>query len=270
MLSNLPQGELILVGDRGGSSYRLTEQPYYKGQRRAKQTPEEAKRHELFSQEYQQCLLLAEIFNVKVVAPQGLEADDCASIIAERYKDHAIVHFLTNDRDWLYSILESKNVMYTLDGQVFTDEYARLEYNVRNRNEWLWLKAITGDTGDNLKGIVKWHGAAQVTRDIEEADGDLDKVLRKVQEALDKPGRTTLRQEHIDAGRNVQTAFISNMKIAEPFTDYTHLTSAQIEEFNTAMRTKPSACSETELYSKSIEALGAPLMLTAKAKEIYL
>ncbi len=265
-LVDMPKGRIIFAGDVGKSSYRTEEQPWYKGHRRKDQTPEEIKKHKLFSKEYQICLDLVRHTKATLIAPTGVEADDVASIIEEKYRgtDTKVV-FLTNDRDWLFSTLGSDTELHTLDGQILDSDYVQMQYEVSNQRDWLLLKAMAGDSGDNLLGPVKFFGATKATAALRECT-DLDCLASVMEVFLNKDKRAHLRPEFED--KTIKGALESNLLIARPFTSYDMLTKKQHEQFVQQI-TRPKTANLTKFFNEAIDELGYPIMLNDSAQRVY-
>ena len=147
---------LIIAADWGSSSYRKEICPEYKQNRKekfAEQTEEEKIAFEEFFEEFEASLeLLAEDY--LVLRYKGVEADDIAAhLVKEKEKyDLEYIWLISSDRDW--DLLIQENVgrfSYVTRKEVRLDNW-REHYNV-SPEEYISLKCLTGDKGDNVPGI---------------------------------------------------------------------------------------------------------------------
>lgn len=147
---------LIIAADWGSSSYRKEICPDYKQNRKdkfAEQTEEERIAFEEFFEEFEESLeLLAEDY--LVLRYKGVEADDIAAhLVKEKEKyDLDYIWLISSDRDW--DLLIQENVgrfSYVTRKEVRLDNWSE-HYNV-SPEEYISLKCLTGDKGDNVPGI---------------------------------------------------------------------------------------------------------------------
>lgn len=147
---------LIIAADWGSSSYRKEICPDYKQNRKekfAEQTEEEKIAFEEFFEEFEASLeLLAEDY--LVLRYKGVEADDIAAhLVKEKEKyDLEYIWLISSDRDW--DLLIQENVgrfSYVTRKEVRLDNWSE-HYNV-SPEEYISLKCLTGDKGDNVPGI---------------------------------------------------------------------------------------------------------------------
>jgi 5'-3' exonuclease len=148
--------KIIIAADQGSSSYRKNILPDYKQNRKdkyAEQTEEEAEAFKKFFLEYEKTLVGLEC-NYPVLRYEGVEADDIAAHIV-RYKEHYNadnIWLISSDRDW--DLLIQPNVSrfsYVTRKETTVDNWSE-HYNVP-REEYISLKCLTGDKGDNVPGI---------------------------------------------------------------------------------------------------------------------
>ena len=168
--------EVIILGDRYGSKYRKDIYPDYKGNRKKKdQTPEEKDQFTEFINEYNHTLEVAkECF--KVVVIEGIEADDTISwFCLNKHRDFSDITILSTDKD--------------LD-QLVTPKVKRFSYVTRKEtnaenfeetvgvipSEFLLLKCLQGDSGDNIPGVAGIGGkrGAVIAREYCELELILD------------------------------------------------------------------------------------------------
>jgi 5'-3' exonuclease len=148
---------LIITADWGSSSYRKAISPDYKQNRKdkfAEQSEEERIAFEEFFEEFEASLdLLAEDY--VVLRYKGVEADDLAAhLVKEREKyDLEYIWLISSDRDW--DLLIQENVArfsYVTRKEVRVDNWNE-HYNV-TPEQYISLKCLTGDKGDNVPGIA--------------------------------------------------------------------------------------------------------------------
>jgi 5'-3' exonuclease len=148
---------LIITADWGSSSYRKAISPDYKQNRKdkfAEQSEEERIAFEEFFEEFEASLdLLAEDY--VVLRYKGVEADDLAAhLVKEREKyDLEYIWLISSDRDW--DLLIQENVArfsYVTRKEVRVDNWNE-HYNV-TPEQYISLKCLTGDKGDNVPGIT--------------------------------------------------------------------------------------------------------------------
>src|SRR5210317_51035 len=147
---------LIIAADWGSSSYRKEIHPEYKQNRKdkfAEQSEEERIAFEEFFEEFEASLnLLAEEY--VVLRYKGVEADDVAAHLVKEKEKYNLeyIWLISSDRDW--DLLIQENVgrfSYVTRKEVRLDNWHE-HYNV-TPEEYISLKCLTGDKGDNVPGI---------------------------------------------------------------------------------------------------------------------
>lgn len=168
----------------------------YKAQR--KETAPELKSQFILMQE------VLEKMNIKQFMNESYEADDFLGSLSERFKDEVMVFILTKDQDALQLVDENVRVwlmtskhkeMYseiglaygelTLPTGVFehTPETIRHFYGLKRPEQIVDMKAIEGDTSDNIPGVagvgsksvIPLLQAFDTVENLYEALQDLDK-----------------------------------------------------------------------------------------------
>ena len=148
--------EVIIAADWGSSSYRKELYPDYKQNRKekfAEQSEEERIAFEEFFEEFEATLeILAEDYIL--LRYKGVEADDVAAHLVK----HKIAYELENiwlvssDRDWDLLIQDTVSRFSYVTRKEVTLENWSEHYNVKPE-EYISLKCLTGDKGDNVPGI---------------------------------------------------------------------------------------------------------------------
>ena len=149
-------GSIAITGDWGGSSYRKKIFPEYKANRKEKyknQTEAEEKKIKKFFRELNDTLELLEEKGYPVLRYEGVEADDIAAyLVAHRetyMKDK--IWLISSDRDW--DLLISDKV--SRFSNVTTKEQTVDNWdNDVSIEEYISLKCLQGDKGDNIPGIA--------------------------------------------------------------------------------------------------------------------
>jgi len=147
---------VIITADWGSSTYRKSISPDYKQNRKdkfAEQSEAERLAFEEFFEEFEASLeVLAEDY--PVLRYKGVEADDIAAHLVkfkEKY-DLEYIWLISSDRDW--DLLIQENVgrfSYVTRKEVTLDNWKE-HYEV-SPEEYISLKCLTGDKGDNVPGI---------------------------------------------------------------------------------------------------------------------
>ena len=147
---------IIITADWGSSTYRKGISPEYKQNRKdkfAEQSEAERIAFEEFFEEFETSLeLLAEDY--PVLRYRGVEADDIAAHLV-KYKDKYNLEYIwliSSDRDW--DLLIQENVgrfSYVTRKEVRLDNWKE-HYDIKPE-EYISMKCLTGDKGDNVAGI---------------------------------------------------------------------------------------------------------------------
>ena len=165
---------IIITADWGSSTYRKTIAPDYKQNRKdkfAEQSEEERIAFEEFFEEFEESLnLLREEY--PILRYKGVEADDIAAHLVKcRQKyDLDYIWLISSDRDW--DLLIQENVgrfSYVTRKEVRLDNWKE-HYEV-SPEQYISLKCLTGDKGDNVPGIpgIGPKRAVQLIRDYGDA-----------------------------------------------------------------------------------------------------
>lgn len=150
--------KVVILTDKGKSSYRTSIFPEYKDNRRIirekKSEAEQRAQREWFEKMKEGIRIVED--SRKVFGYKGVEADDLASVLVEMYKDSGKfdhIWLLSTDGDW--DLLLSENVsrfsFYTRREYKLKDMYANSE--VDTPEQLASLKALQGDRKDNINGV---------------------------------------------------------------------------------------------------------------------
>ncbi len=147
---------ILITADWGSSSYRKKISPEYKQNRKdkiSKQTEEEQLQFEEFIEEFEASMeLLKE--NHTILRYKHVEADDIAAhLVKNREKyDLGTIWLISSDKDWDLLIQENVNRFSYVTRKEITIENWGQHYEV-SPQEYISLKCLTGDKGDNVPGI---------------------------------------------------------------------------------------------------------------------
>lgn len=275
------KGEIYLCFDIGHSDFREAEQSYYKGHRRnalAKKSPAEQAAHKLFNENYAKLPYLFRGLGVHVAAVPGVEADDLASLIVESYKDQpdTKITVITNDFDWFHMVVDSDTVRFYNGEDLYYKKDVQAKYSMTTRREFSVLKSITGDKSDNIKFVkflAEVKGTELFKRIYELYDNDPtdEHIIDELEGYVENSKRLVVHPFHVEDGRKtVREAFLSNMKIADPFTDMEHLTKKQRTQVEDILAAEaPITLDADSIYNKCVDLFGYPVELSAIAKRIY-
>lgn len=150
--------KVILVTDKGKSSYRVSLLPEYKANRKAAREKlseaEQRAKAEWFEKMKEGIRIVEE--EMRIFGYKGVEADDLTSIIVQTYSgtgefDH--IWMLSTDGDWdtLLAPDVSRYSFYTKREYRLEDMYENS--GVDTPEQFASLKALQGDIGDNVSGI---------------------------------------------------------------------------------------------------------------------
>ena len=147
---------IIITADQGSSSYRKDISPQYKQNRKdkfAEQSEQEKMEFEEFISEYEATLELLQE-DCTLFRFRGVEADDLAAHLVKNKNKYNLeyIWLISSDRDW--DLLIQENVgrfSYVTRKEVTLDNW-REHYEV-SPEEYISLKCLTGDKGDNVPGI---------------------------------------------------------------------------------------------------------------------
>jgi len=166
--------DIIITADWGSSTYRKEISPDYKQNRKdkfAEQSEAERIAFEEFFEEFEAALDVLEE-DYPVLRYRGVEADDVAAHLV-KHKDKYNLEYIwliSSDRDWDLLIQEKVGrFSYVTRKEVRLDNWNE-HYEIAPE-EYISLKCLTGDKGDNVPGIpgIGPKRAVQLIRDYGDA-----------------------------------------------------------------------------------------------------
>lgn len=149
---------IILLSDMGSSSYRKNIYPEYKGNRTTKyaeQTEKEAAEFKAFLEEFERSLNYCVEKKIPLLRYKNVEADDLAAYIVEATKEHNIdnIWLISSDKDWDLLVSERVNrFSYVTRKETTVGNW--YEHYDCTPEQYISIKCLTGDAGDNIKGIT--------------------------------------------------------------------------------------------------------------------
>jgi len=148
--------QIIITADWGSSSYRKEIDGDYKQNRAekiAKQTEKEKMAFEDFISEFEDTLSLLEA-DYKVLRFRGVEADDIAAHLVKNRSKYGLgfIWLISSDRDWDLLIQEDVS-RFSYVTRAETTLYTWKDHYDVSPEQYISLKCLTGDSGDNVAGI---------------------------------------------------------------------------------------------------------------------
>jgi len=148
--------KIIMTADWGSSTYRKQISPEYKQNRKDKfadQSEEEKIAFEEFFEEYEASLALLKE-DYPLLRFKGVEADDIAAHLVKERERYGLeyIWLISSDRDWDLLIQENVGRFSYVTRKEVTLENWDTHYDV-SPEEYISLKCLTGDKGDNVPGI---------------------------------------------------------------------------------------------------------------------
>lgn len=149
---------VIVACDQGSSSYRKALSPEYKQNRKDKQeqqTDAERAAFEIFFEDFLATIATIETTtSYPVLKFQGVEADDIAAYIVSQKSKLSTddIWLISSDRDW--DLLVGPGVSrfsYVTRKEVTVDNWN--DHYDFNPEDYISIKCLTGDTGDNVAGV---------------------------------------------------------------------------------------------------------------------
>ena len=151
-------GDVIITADGGSSRYRKAILPDYKQNRKDKyatQTEEEKIAFEEFFEEYQATLDMLGAECMPILRFDGVEADDVAAHLVKNKDRYGFgeIWLISSDRDWDLLIQEGVNRFSYVNRKEVRIQNWYDHYEV-SPEQYISLKCLTGDKGDNVPGIT--------------------------------------------------------------------------------------------------------------------
>lgn len=203
--------KVIIAADQGSSSFRKTVYPEYKANRKEKyeqQTEEEREKFQRFFNNWEETILILQQ-EFPVLRFQGVEADDIAGYIVKNKSKYSLnqIWLASSDKDWDLLIGDGvSRFSYVTRKETTVDNWS--EHYDCKIHEYVDLKILMGDSGDNIKG-VEGIGPKRALQLIQEYGSVFDII-----ESMPVPGK----QKFIQALNGSKDKLELNMKLVDILT----------------------------------------------------
>lgn len=140
-----------------GASWRKMMFPEYKANRDKDDTPAAAALKAQKEQLKKQARLIEigiELLGINQVRAANMEADDLAGIMVERFEPRGDkIVLVSADRDWIQLISPNVSWFDPINDRKVTPAMLPEKYGVKDVAQFIELKALMGDMGDNIPGV---------------------------------------------------------------------------------------------------------------------
>jgi len=147
--------EMVFCWD-SSKSWRKILFPDYKGNRNREYAPEEQRDRETAYAQFSELQddILPRIGFANVFSQKGIEADDIIAkvVIDQPLGKEYVPHIIVSSDNDLYQMLGLADMYFIDKKQLFTKKDFTNKYNIAP-GDWLKVKALVGDTSDNIPGI---------------------------------------------------------------------------------------------------------------------
>lgn len=285
LVINHPKGKVYLAFDVGKSSYRSAIYSQYKGHRakaKEKRSQEEIDMFKQFEIDYINLIEFSKGLNVKVLAANGVEADDLISIEVEklRHNKNNKIYLITGDMDYINSVVGNDNVSIInalKSGEEIDSTSVQIMYGdvLNSRDRFNVHKSIFGDKSDNIKFLRNFGAekAKEVFSNIysKYTTPSVQDILQEVQNVIVRYTNIKIHENHIEDGRNnIQEVIEANLLLADTFRDTSNMTEEQIKEYQICLdRIPPKGTSSVYLMSKGIELFERPIIFSSNADRVF-
>ena len=181
---------LAVAFDLKAPTFRHKLYEEYKGTRKG--MPEELRQQVPMIKEMLQAM------GILIMEKEGLEADDILGTFAKRAeKENVQVSLVSGDRDLLQIASENIKIRIpkTKGGKTEIEDYYEkdvYEAYQMSPTQFIELKALMGDTADNIPGVPKI--GPKTATDLMVAYGSIDKIYENLEKISKKSVRETLRE----------------------------------------------------------------------------
>lgn len=147
LLSKIPDVARVIVAWDRQPSWREESFPEYKANRRDREySPDDT-----YLQQRDQLKRILPLMGVDQISAQGYEADDVAGDFVRRNEDVVLV---SNDDDWLQLVGPTVSLFQPRKKDLVTFENFDTVSGCATPEEFVKVKALMGDAGDNVPGAV--------------------------------------------------------------------------------------------------------------------
>lgn len=164
-----------------GASWRTMLAANYKANREKRDTKHEIKQQQIKDEYKRQVPLIKkalQLLGIPQVFSINMEADDLGAILADRYSATGKVILYTGDKDWLQ--LVGPNVIWRdfINKRMVNVSNFEEMTGVKTPAQFVEVKALSGDTGDNVPGVggIGEKGAIQFLNEFGSFNSFLNQV----------------------------------------------------------------------------------------------
>ena len=272
------QFDLTLAFYFGKSHYRERLYPPYKKHRTAghkDKTPEELADYHRFQREYREILPeLAKRMGVRVLGVDGVEADDLISIVALEAAEGEKVLVISEDHDLYQLALANGNIAIYLPSamRLMTRREIITSEGVFTKGAFLIKKAILGDNGDGIKGVVRC-GEVCFRQWLPEPTsyGPWQKDMwgKQFVRLCESSPKFTIHDLYVAQGiTTFEQLFELNWSLGETMTDFRHFSDHQLNLFRECFKGPYQRDSRTaltaflrETWPDAVDDFGKPLSM---------
>lgn len=151
--ADIPLRNTVVVWDGGRSPQREELYPDYKAHRDKDKDEKKLSEEADLAWQRTEIMRLLNYTGCRQLQVSGVEADDLISVFAFTVRDgggHSLIY--TGDKDFHQIITPGIKILDPKHGLI-TPQVLEEEWGTNNVNRLAQLKAITGDTSDNIKGV---------------------------------------------------------------------------------------------------------------------
>lgn len=175
----------IVCWDNGRSSYRQKLFPGYKANRDHNSTREKEREYKSVIAQIETLKGLLELLNIGSVSYPETEADDIIGISSQCLKGEKVI--ISSDQDMLHLVNKSVSVWSPFKTTLYTDSNFRKLLGL-SPDQWLEMRALTGDKSDNIPGVSKGFGV-QTAQELIVKYGSIAKLYESsVEKRVSKQG----------------------------------------------------------------------------------
>ena len=247
--------EVIMGFDFEKSRYRKELLGSYKGHRpqgKAAKSPEEAARYQEFQDDYRHVLpILTDALGLMVMGVSEVEFDDLGSIMA--YFLQGPVIMVTEDHDLLQLVVampeKVRQFMPRSYSMVGPEEVEQIE-GVTTKEEFLVKKAIKGDSGDSIRGLVQCGDKCfdDWFPHFKGLGMNIHGWKAAFLELAESKTKFGIHDEYKDLVDNFSDMFDINIALGETMTDTAKFSESENDEFLKAL-SEPRGYSEVNYYN---------------------
>ena len=147
-ITELAPDYAAIAFDLKAKTFRHLKCDYYKANRKG--MPEE------LAEQLEPAKKIAELMGFKLLTLEGYEADDILGTLSTLSDENVNAYIMTGDRDSYQLITDTSFVLYvsTKDTSVCDKETIRINYGGLAPEKLIDVKALMGDTSDNIPGVA--------------------------------------------------------------------------------------------------------------------